>query len=94
MAECCLRPPVQILAKLADPGSPVTRLPLAHTERRVLAEPYKDNKKQGWGSTSSTPPLLQFIDYSIDFSAQAPFVSEKSACFLVLSLLPGLCAMS
>src|ERR1700739_13831 len=26
------------------PGSPVTRHPLAHTDRRVLAEPFKDNK--------------------------------------------------
>jgi hypothetical protein len=37
------------LAKLAGRGSPATRLPLTHTDRRVLAEPYKDNKKLGQG---------------------------------------------
>src|SRR5580700_5993811 len=73
------------------PGPPVTRLPLAHTDRRVLAEPYKDNKKPGWGQRIPNHPASILVDYSIDFSTQAPFSNAKSACFRVLSLFPGLC---
>jgi hypothetical protein len=43
-----LRPSGKI-QRILLPKSPVTRPSSAHTERRVLAEPSKDNKIQGWG---------------------------------------------
>jgi hypothetical protein len=57
------------------PGIPVTRLPLAHTDRRVLAEPYKDNKKPGQGQfllrqnpapTCSPSPVPQSAAYGTE----------------------------
>jgi len=60
--------------------------PSTHTERRVLAEPFKDNKKQGSGQRNrpdpwSISPTIRSISASRHRSPrQNPPVSWRSAC--------------
>ena len=82
-----LRPWEQILAKLADRDLPLTHQPLTHTDRRVLAEPFKDNKKPGWGQRIQPHPSCRFHPTTGSFSAPMPhsraqnrLLSSCSAC--------------
>ena len=80
-------------AKFSLAGPSLRFRPLGHTASRVLAEPFNNNKKSGWGQRFLPHPDENSPLYSIDCSFQAPFSKAKSAWRLVLSLLPGLWAM-
>ena len=77
---------------------PLRSPPLRHTDGVVLAEPFYNNKKRGWGQWNSAspdlilPPGLNHLN-AIERSFQAPPSSTKSAWRLALSLFPGLCAI-